>query len=93
MVAVLIREITRRTGRGWPTILLLVAAGPLVATVAASFFVVDPLGDASSAERYLSNTILLAGSSPCWRRRGAGPAGHNRVSPPLMNPTAAAAGS
>ena len=41
--------------------MLLVAAGPLVATVAASFFVVDPLGDASSAERYLSNTILLAG--------------------------------
>lgn len=108
-VAVLIREITRRTGRGWPTILLLgaafgliqaglidqslfnpgyldnddptwaqawrqllVAAGPLVATVAASFFVVDPLGDASSAERYLSNTILLAGVLAllawAWRR-------------------------
>ena len=39
---------------------LLVAAGPLVATVVASFFVGDPLGDASPVERYLSNTILLA---------------------------------
>jgi hypothetical protein len=51
---------------------LLVAAGPLVATVAASFFVVDPLGDASPAERYLSNSILLAGVLAllawAWRR-------------------------
>src|SRR5829696_3898640 len=39
---------------------LLVAAGSLMATVAASF-VGDPLGDASPAERYLSNTILLVG--------------------------------
>ena len=51
---------------------LLVAAGPLVATVAASFFVGDPLGDASSVERYLSNTILptgvLALLASAWRR-------------------------
>jgi hypothetical protein len=41
---------SRRSGWGREHVLL-VAAGPLVATVAASFFVVDPLGDASSAER------------------------------------------
>ena len=61
---------SRRSGWGREHVLL-VAAGPLVATVAASFFVVDPLGDASSAERYLSNTILLAGvlASLAWAWR------------------------
>ena len=60
---------SRRSGWGREHVLL-VAAGPLVATVAASF-VVDPLGDASSAERYLSNTILLAGvlASLAWAWR------------------------
>jgi hypothetical protein len=51
---------SRRSGWG-RTHVLLVAAGPLVATVAASFFVADPLGDASPVERYLSNAILAAG--------------------------------
>jgi hypothetical protein len=51
---------SRRAGRGRAHVLL-VAAGSLMATVAASFFVGDPLDDASPAERYLSNTILLVG--------------------------------
>lgn len=62
---------SRRSGWGRAQVLL-VAAGPLVATVAASFFVADPLGDASPVERYLSNTILLAGVVAllawAWRR-------------------------
>ena len=75
----LVRVRSRRSGWGHEHVLL-VAAGPLVATVAASFLVVDPLGDASSAERYLSNTILLAGvlASPAWawrRTRRAQPGG------------------
>jgi hypothetical protein len=73
---------SRRSGWGRAHVLL-VAAGPLVATVAASFFVADPLGDASPLERYLSNTILLAGVAAvlawAWRRtRRAPPAARSR---------------
>jgi hypothetical protein len=42
----LLLVLSGRSGWGREHVLL-VAAGPLVATVAASFFVVDPLGDAS----------------------------------------------
>ena len=67
--------------------MLLVAAGPLVATVAASFFVGDPLGDASPVERYLRNSILLAGViallASAWHRTRR----HNPVSQSLMHPT------
>jgi hypothetical protein len=67
---------SRRSGWGRAHVLL-VAAGPLVATVAASFFVADPLGDASPLERYLSNTILLAGVAAvlawAWRRTRRAP--------------------
>ncbi|HSK98244.1 MAG TPA: hypothetical protein VK891_16575, partial [Euzebyales bacterium] len=45
---------------GWSRAHVLMAAGaPLVSTVAASYFVADPLGDASPVEKYLSNTFLL----------------------------------
>ena len=69
---------SRRSGWGRAHVLL-VAAGPLVATVTASFFVSDPLGDASPVERYLSNTILLAGVVAllawAWRRTRRAPPG------------------
>jgi hypothetical protein len=74
---------SRRSGWGREQVLG-VAAGPLVAT---SFFVVDPLGGASSVERYLSNTILLAGvlASLAWAWRRTRRA-HPGAQPP-MNPT------
>ena len=81
---------SRRSGWGREHVLL-VAAGPLVATVAASFFVVDPLGDASSVERYLSNTILLAGVLAllawAWRRTRRAQPGVAAADEPHAPPT------
>jgi hypothetical protein len=58
---------------GWGRLhVLLAAAGPMIATVVPSFLVADPLGDASPLERYLGNSILLAGVVAvlawAWRR-------------------------
>jgi hypothetical protein len=62
---------SRRSGWGRVHVLL-AAAGPLLATVAGSWLVADPLGDATPVERYLSNAILLAGVVAvlgwAWRR-------------------------
>jgi hypothetical protein len=62
---------SRRSGWGRGHVLL-AAAGPMIATVVPSFLVAAPLGDASPLERYLGNTILLAGVVAvlawAWRR-------------------------
>ncbi|MER5217897.1 hypothetical protein ABT063_47220 [Streptomyces sp. NPDC002838] len=64
-VAVLIREITRRTGRGWPTNLMLSAAFGMIQAglIDQTLFdnEVEPLGDVDGTVKYAVNAAMLGG--------------------------------
>ena len=63
--ALLIREIARRTGRGWPTIVLLAVAYSLLEEAFLTQSLFNP--------NYVGQRLLITDTCPGWGRRSTGP--------------------